>query len=963
MSREKLLVLDDEPRILSSIEDLFEDDYQVLTTTDPHTALQLAQQNDVAVILTDERMPGLSGHQFLQQVKEVSPATRIMISGYADLKALTQAVNDGQIYAYVAKPWEARELKQMVRSAVGHFQLVQAIGREHERLRVLMESIPDLIFFKDVQSRFTHVNREHALALGARTPEDCLGKTDADFLEAAYARRSHQDERQIVQSGRPLLDQIEKLGRADGRLCWMSTTKVPIFDRDGVVSGLAGISRDITSLKNIEETLREKSELNRLIIETANDAFIAMDANESITAWNRQAELTLGWTASEVMGRVLTETIVAAARRPDQARFFVRPAERLGASKRMELTVVHRDGHEFPVEVTLWPIRQSGSVSFNAFLRDISERRRAEEVIHREAALLQLVQAVTVAANESSTIEHAAQICLDRICSHTGWPVGKLYLPARDPSGELISTGVWQAAARDRFAAFERASGGMRYARGEGLPGRVLISAEPEWIVVREADNFPRAEAARQAGLRSGLGFPILVQSEVMGVLEFFSFEAAQPDGEFLKLMAHIGSQLGQVIVRQRAQEDLGRAKVAAESANRAKSQFLATMSHEIRTPMNAILGMAELLSETPLSPEQKEYVAIFQRGGARLLDLINDILDLSRVESGRFELSSVHFDLHSVLEATLEIMRPRAQAKGLRLTCEVRPEVPLGLTGDPARLWQVLVNLMGNAMKFTERGTVELRVERDAAGSGAGALRFIVADTGIGIAPEQLQMIFGTFTQADSSTTRKYGGTGLGLAISKGLVELMGGKIGVSSQVGTGSTFYFTARFGLSGGKGSPASGNDAPFSEAWEPLAGAAEPGPGIRILLAEDSQDNVFLVQAYLKNSGFELEVAGNGREAVEKFQSGTYHLVLMDMQMPAMDGQAATRAIREWERLQRLPGIPIVALTAHAFKEEVEACAAAGCVGHLAKPISKKTLLEAIARYALPAEARSEFLKIP
>src|SRR6266404_4635217 len=211
MTKEKLLVLDDEPLILRSIEDLFEDDYEVLTTIDPATALQFVQQQHVAVVLTDERMPGLSGHEFLQKVKELSKATRVMISGYADMNALTDAVNRGQIFAYVAKPWEPLELKATIGAAMGQFRLIQAVERERELLHVLMESVPDLIYFKDSDSRFTRVNRTQAQALGAKDPEECVGKKDTDFCESECVDKSYRDEQEIVRSGQPLLDRVEKL--------------------------------------------------------------------------------------------------------------------------------------------------------------------------------------------------------------------------------------------------------------------------------------------------------------------------------------------------------------------------------------------------------------------------------------------------------------------------------------------------------------------------------------------------------------------------------------------------------------------------------------------------------------------------------------------------------------------------------------------------------------------------------
>jgi signal transduction histidine kinase/DNA-binding response OmpR family regulator len=453
-----------------------------------------------------------------------------------------------------------------------------------------------------------------------------------------------------------------------------------------------------------------------------------------------------------------------------------------------------------------------------------------------------------------------------------------------------------------------------------------------------------------QAGLRSGFGFPILVDEKVQGVLEFFSPQTVQPDVEFLSITGHIGLQLGQVIIRQRAEAELQRAKASAEAANQAKSEFLTTMSHEMRTPMNAILGMADLLAESPLREEQREYVRVFQNAGSKLLDLINDILDLAKVEAGHIELESIGFDLSAVLQKTVAMMTPHAQERGLQLTLEVLPGVLPGLVGDPNRLRQILINLIGNALKFTERGSVTLRVEPDPglpAGEGAaGWLRFNVVDTGIGISADRTEMIFERFTQADSSTTRKYGGTGLGLAISKGLAELMGGRIGCSSELGKGSTFFLAAPF---------AARQEVEAPEPVKPSAmaiPAPEPAahqPRSRILIVEDSPDNLALLKAYLRGCAFELDFAENGRIAVEKMISLGAHLVLMDIQMPVMDGLEATRAIRKWEETTHTRPVPILALTADAAGDAAARSVAAGCNEHLTKPIKKSTLLEAISRH--------------
>jgi PAS domain S-box-containing protein len=530
---------------------------------------------------------------------------------------------------------------------------------------------------------------------------------------------------------------------------------------------------------------------------------------------------------------------------------------------------------------------------------------------------------------------------------------------------------------KDRWGRFT--FGNSRFCNTLGQPLQQILGKT-------DYDYYPRelAEKYRRDDLK------VMETEEVFEDVE----EHLKPDGQKLYvqvLKAPVYDVWGEVVgtegvfwdvtERKRIEAELRQAKEAAEAASRAKSTFLAAMSHEIRTPMNGILGMTELLLDTELTPEQREYLSLVKKSADSLLGVLNDILDFSKIEADKLALDSVPFRLRPELEGLLSVLALGARQKGLQLTCHVTPEVPDALVGDPGRLRQVLVNLIANAIKFTERGEVVVEVKRQTtedtedtekeeqekraknAGtvgqpSSAGApasssgcsvssvvcLHFAIRDTGIGIPPNKQQLIFDPFVQADGSLTRRYGGTGLGLAIASRLVGMMGGQLAVTSAVDQGSTFHFTARFGQQQDQAAP-----PPLPEPIAAKPASVPSGPRhrrrLRILLAEDNLISQKLAASILHKQGHAVLVVGNGREALAALDHGRFDVVLMDVQMPELDGFEATAAIRAREQGTG-QHLPILAMTAYALKGDRERCLRAGMDGYVAKPAQALQLLEAL-----------------
>ena len=643
------------------------------------------------------------------------------------------------------------------------------------------------------------------------------------------------------------------------------------------------------------------------MVQGALDAMVTIDGRGVVVEWNPQAEATFWFTREEAVGRALTDLIIPPQHRAAHVagmQRYMKVGKEVILNRRIEITALRKNGEEFPVELTVTPLRLGEQIFFSSFIRDISERKRGEDVLRQTTSFIE------------SMFEHLPNMVFVKDAKDLR------FVRLNKAGEELLGYSRSDLLGKNDHDLFPKEEADYFTAKDrETLSGGTLVNIPEESIQSRTKGL--RLLHTKKIPICDSLGTP----QYLLGISE-------------------------DITERKEVEVTLVTARLAAEESSQAKSDFLANMSHEMRTPLNAIIGLTDFLLRTPLSSDQADLLKRCEKAGSGLLRMIEELLQVAKVDSGTLELVCEPFVLGELVTGTVDLLSANAQAKGLSLSLRLAPGLPALVLGDALRLQQVLLNLIGNAVKFTAEGGVEVRVGPVPGETDAGAVQFEVADTGIGISPEQHEKIFDRFLQVDSGASRFYGGVGLGLSICRQLIGLMGGHIGVESQLGGGSTFTVTVRFQVVSAEPpqlveSRRGGLSDEEAPAGIPVSGES----GLKILLAEDCIESQALMALYLHGTPHTMDCADSGVSVVERYQTGGYDLVLMDLQMPGMDGYAATRAIRAWEETQGLPRVPIVALTANADGEAQRNSLLAGCTGFVSKPVKIATILGVIQRYMI------------